>query len=61
MPNFKYIARDGSGKPVNGSFEAVDYAAAVDTLRKQGLIIVSVNASASKSRLSAISLGRKKR
>ncbi|MDP3791825.1 MAG: type II secretion system F family protein [Candidatus Omnitrophota bacterium] len=43
MPNFKYAAKDNSGKTVNGSFEAPDRAQAVDTLRKKGLIIVSVD------------------
>ena len=60
MPNFKYIARDGSGKPVNGFFEAVDYAAAVDMLRKQGLVIVSVNESTAKSKAFEFSFGKKK-
>jgi len=60
MPNFKYVARDSSGKPVNGSFETVDYAAAVGALRKQGLVIVSVNESTAKSKAFAISFGRKK-
>ena len=45
MPNFKYAAKDNSGRAMTGFFEAVDYAAAVDMLRKQGLIIVSVKES----------------
>lgn len=43
MPNFKYVAKDNSGKTLSGSFEAPDRTQAIDTLRKKGLIIVSVN------------------
>ena len=60
MPNFKYVARDDSGKPINGFFEAADYAAAVDMLRKRGLTIVSVNESAAKSKIFAFSFRRKR-
>ena len=59
MPNFKYTAKDNSGKALTGIFEAADYAAAVDTLRKQGLIIVSVKESG-KTKLSSMSFGKKK-
>lgn len=60
MPNFKYTAKDDSGKTVSGIFEAADYAAAVDMLRKKGLTIMSVNESAAKSNIFAVSFGRKK-
>jgi type IV pilus assembly protein PilC len=59
MPNFKYTAKDNSGKAVTGFFEAADYATAVDMLRKQALIIVSVKESG-KMKISAISFGKKK-
>ena len=59
MPNFKYTAKNNSGKAIAGFLEVADYAAAVDTLRKQGLIIVSIN-EASKMKISAMSFGRKK-
>jgi len=59
MPNFRYTAKDNSGKMISGIFEAIDYAAAVDMLRKQGLIIVSVK-EAGKMKISAMSFGKKK-
>lgn len=60
MANFKYIAKDSEGKSLNGFFEAADYAAAIDALRKKGLIIVSVNETLSKLKFSTPSFGRKK-
>ena len=60
MPNFKYTAKDSSGKAIAGSFEAIDYASAVDMLRKQGLIIVSVNEAAAKSNIFSMSFSQKK-
>jgi type IV pilus assembly protein PilC len=61
MPNFKYTAKDDSGKTVSGLFAAVDYTVAVDMLRKKGLTIVSVNESAAKSNIfAAMSFGKKK-
>jgi type IV pilus assembly protein PilC len=60
MPNFKYVAKDNSGKTVSGIFEAVDYAAAVDALRKKNLVIVSVKESAARLNISNISFGSKK-
>jgi type IV pilus assembly protein PilC len=59
MQNFKYTAKDASGKAMTGFFEAADYAAAVDMLRRQGLIIVSVK-EAGKIKISAMSWGKKK-
>lgn len=60
MANFKYIAKDSEGKSLNGFFEAADYAAAIDALRKKGLIIVSVNEAPSKLKFSTPSFGKKK-
>lgn len=60
MANFKYIAKDSEGKNLNGFFEAADYAAAIDALRKKGLIIVSVNEALSKLKFSTTLFGRKK-
>lgn len=59
MPNFKYTAKDNSGRTITGFFEAADYAAAVDALRKQGLIIVSVK-EGGKIKISSISFSKKK-
>jgi len=59
MPNFKYTAKESSGKAVTGFFEATDYAAAVDMLRKKGLIIVSVT-EAGKMKAAAILFRKKK-
>lgn len=60
MPNFKYIAKDNSGKTISGIFETMDYAAAIDTLRKRGLVIVSVKEVAAKINFSNMSFGKKK-
>ncbi|MFA5146064.1 MAG: type II secretion system F family protein [Candidatus Omnitrophota bacterium] len=43
MANFKYVAKDQSGNNVAGALEANDRNAAVEELRKQDLIIVSVS------------------
>ncbi len=59
MPNFKYTAKDNSGRAMTGFFEAADYAVAVDMLRKQGLIIVSVK-EAGKMKISAMSFSKKR-
>lgn len=59
MPNFKYTAKDDSGRALTGFFEAVDYTTAVEMLRKQKLIIVSVK-EAGKMKASAMSFGKKK-
>jgi type IV pilus assembly protein PilC len=60
MPNFKYTAKDSSGKTASGIFEAIDYATAIDALRKKGLVIVSVKETASKSSVFSLSFGKKK-
>lgn len=60
MPNFKYVAKENSGKAVNGFLEASDRAQAIDALRKKGLIIVSIIESSSKSGISGMSFKTKK-
>ncbi|MBI3315505.1 MAG: type II secretion system F family protein, partial [Candidatus Omnitrophica bacterium] len=42
MPNFKYTAKDKAGRAVTGVLEALDERAAVVTLRRQELIVISV-------------------
>lgn len=42
MPLFKYVAKDASGKSVSGDVEALDEAALVKILQKEGLIPVKV-------------------
>ena len=61
MPNFKYTAKDDSGKTVSGIFEAADYAVAIDMLRKRGLVIVSVKEAAARLKISGISFGNRKK
>jgi type IV pilus assembly protein PilC len=61
MPNFKYVAKDNSGKTVNGTFEAPDRAQAVDVLRKKNLIIVSVSEALPGLSLSLFSSGGAKK
>lgn len=48
MPSFKYVAKDSGGKTLAGVLEAKDRNAAVDSLRKKDLIIISLNESAGK-------------
>jgi len=52
MLSFKYTARDKQGKSISGVVEAQDRSAAVDMLRKQDLIIISVEESAPASKFS---------
>jgi type IV pilus assembly protein PilC len=52
MAAFKYVAKDAGGKTIAGSIDAKDRAAAIDTLRKKELIIISLNESASKMKFS---------
>lgn len=60
MPNFKYVAKETSGKNISGFFEASDRTQAIESLRKKGLIIVSVTESSSKLSMSgARSKGKK--
>jgi len=60
MPNFKYAAKDNSGKTLSGFFEASDRAQAIDSLRKKGLIIVSMNEVPPMTNLSIFSFRGKK-
>lgn len=59
MPSFKYVAKDNEGKAATGFFEAADRAAAIDALRKKGLIIISVNEALPKTK-SVFSFRKKK-
>lgn len=43
MPEYKYVAKDGSGRKVTGNLTAVNEADAVGELRRQSLIVVSLN------------------
>ena len=47
MAHFKYRALDADGVAQNGTLQAVDQNAAVATLQKRGLLLLSLNASAS--------------
>ncbi len=42
MANYKYKARDNKGRAINGKMDAASMGAAVDYLRKQGYVVVSV-------------------
>jgi type IV pilus assembly protein PilC len=61
MPNFKYTARESSGRAVSGVFEAVDYASAIAELRKKELVIVSVKEDTPKLNIFSMSFGGKKK
>jgi len=50
--NFKYAAKDMSGKDVSGSMEAPDRTAAISILRKQDLVIISLNEGSAKKAFS---------
>ena len=60
MANFKYIAKDHSGKTVAGTLEANDRSSAIDTMRKKDLIIISLNEVAAKTKGAALPFFRKK-
>jgi type IV pilus assembly protein PilC len=55
MPNFLYIATNSENKPVNGSIDALDRAAVISALTKQGLHPVSVREEGGKK--SSVNLG----
>ncbi len=42
MPNFRYVAKEQDGRTVSGVLEYSERALLIDTLRKKGLIIISV-------------------
>ena len=42
MPRFTYVARDGDGRKVDGSFEAESAYSLVSLLRERGLTVISV-------------------
>ena len=60
MPNFKYVAKDDTGKTISGHFEAPDRAQAVDILRKKNLTIVSVSEALPNLKMSIAAFGRQK-
>lgn len=49
MANFKYVAKDRSGKTVTAVIEAKDRTAAADSLRKKDLIIISLSEETAKA------------
>jgi len=51
MLTFKYLARDRQGKSLSGVVEAQDRPSAIDILRKQDLVIISVEESAARFKL----------
>ena len=50
MPIFSYIAIDGAGKTLTGSFDQVDRASAINALTKQGFRPVSLKINKAKSK-----------
>ena len=56
MPQFKYVARDKTGRSLKGYVEAPNERGAIQSLRAQDLIIVSVEEDKSKA---AFSFGTK--
>lgn len=49
MPNYKYAAKDKTGKTVSGFLEAATQADLIDLLRKKNLVIVSVSEAKAKA------------
>jgi type IV pilus assembly protein PilC len=43
MPTYRYIAKEASGKTVSGTLEYSDRSHLIETLRKRGLVIISIN------------------
>lgn len=60
MLSFKYSARDKQGRSLSGVVEAQDRASAIDMLRKQDLIIISVEETSKKSGISLPFLTKQK-
>jgi len=58
MANFKYVAKEPSGKGLTGILEAKDRASAIDMLRKKELIIVTVSEASTGFKFSIGALGR---
>ena len=54
MPNFKYTAKDLGGKTVGGALEAPNRNAAVETLRKKDLVIISLDEASGKFNLMSL-------
>ncbi|MDD5437227.1 MAG: type II secretion system F family protein, partial [Candidatus Omnitrophica bacterium] len=59
--NFKYAAKNKDGKNITGILDAADRTAAISTLRKQELIIVSLDAAKPESRFTLPFANRKKK
>ena len=59
--NFKYVAKDMSGKNAAGTLDAIDRNSAIGMLRKKDLIIISLSESSRRSALSIPFLSRKKK
>jgi len=53
MPTFKYIAKESSGKTVSGVLEYSDKALLIEALRKKGLVIISIDETAKRMRISS--------
>jgi type IV pilus assembly protein PilC len=60
MPSFKYVAKDPSGKTLTGVSEAKDKAQAVEMLRKNDLIIISVEETRRPTKIKTL-FGQRKR
>lgn len=60
MPQFKYTAKDRSGKAVTGNIDTADRSGVIDALRKEDLIIISISEGAPKFQLNTLFSGKKK-
>ncbi len=60
MAQFKYVAKDQDGKSLAGVIEAANRAEVIDILRKKDIIIISVEATAGKSKMPRIFSSKKK-
>ncbi len=52
MPNFRYVAKDKTGRNISGTAEASEEKALVDLLRKQELFVISVKVERKKEGIS---------
>ena len=60
MPNFKYVAYSKEGKEVKGTIEAADKDEAVDKLKEEGQMVVSVDKGSALDQDLNLSFGKKK-
>lgn len=51
MPIYRYVAKETTGKNVNGILEYSDKAHLIEALRKKGLIIISIDETARRARI----------